>query len=394
MKRAINIICKVLLIFIFSPCLVAQKEGIKDLNFFLNKSYELKLDIRSSNFSNTMYYKEIKGQPSLLLYNEKTRTIDFIDIKDGGKRYTSVKIPGSGEEGVIHPNGFFPVSDTSFIIPDVDFRLKVLDYQGKLVEEIPYDTIQDFTPYIHIVSSTAMGNSIFQTSIGMYMSHISNINDYNQGKSASDYIVAYFMDWENRKIRLTNFRFPDEYWDTIRRSMEFAWTYNNKERRFIIMPFDAPHILEFEEETDSLSRMIHLDCTTCLPFGNDGPLEWKLYSTSQFTQRRRDHAENLNIIYDPYRQLYYRLIWPGGVFHTDNPVQFMSGRMYPRFVLQVYDEDWQLKSSFLPEWNKYGIGQCFVAPDGFHMLVNHPDNPYKREGQLEVDVFDFSIFKK
>ncbi|WP_240507893.1 DUF4221 family protein [Algoriphagus faecimaris] len=99
--------------------------------------------------------------------------------------------------------------------------------------------------------------------------------------------------------------------------------------------------------------------------------------------------QNLGILVDPYRNLFYRMTWPGtGVPEGVSSMKFVATPSH--FILSVYDENFELKYEFeLPEY-EYIPHQYFVSEAGLHLFGNHPDHPDSKEDQILIHTFDFS----
>lgn len=134
--------------------------------------------------------------------------------------------------------------------------------------------------------------------------------------------------------------------------------------------------------------MKYLTCLLCLCFMGCNSkscfqkknLDWTNNSTDPIIVQKSNSVKNpryLSIVYDKYRNCYYRFFKPGyNIKKNEDPELFLE---YPyQFSIIVLDENLNVKGETLMPPEKYDPFMFFIAPDGLYLALhcNHPEyNP-------------------
>jgi hypothetical protein len=95
-----------------------------------------------------------------------------------------------------------------------------------------------------------------------------------------------------------------------------------------------------------------------------------------------------NLVYDKYRNVYYRIAYPGGEMEEDvNYLEiYRTGRK--KFSIIILDENLNVVGETLfPEYT-YMSNVLFIDENGLHIRTNHSKNP-----EFNEDVFIFDCFE-
>lgn len=94
-----------------------------------------------------------------------------------------------------------------------------------------------------------------------------------------------------------------------------------------------------------------------------------------------------HLIYDNYRQLYYRFVFPRSrQEHTDNLGElWQAGR--DRFSIMILDKDFQVIGETLFPPNQYRSNLFYIAPEGLYISESHYRNPSFNEDSLVFRLF-------
>ena len=134
---------------------------------------------------------------------------------------------------------------------------------------------------------------------------------------------------------------------------------------------------------------------------DNGP--WQVYDIkSSFVKKRfsRPKASNivdvmkeydeapayLVLVYDKYRQVYYRFVYPGITVEPGDDVMKL-GEFRRIFSVMVMDEDFNILGETLMPENTYNSNMFFINEAGLWISTNHPDNP-----DFDEDVIKFQLF--
>jgi len=87
-----------------------------------------------------------------------------------------------------------------------------------------------------------------------------------------------------------------------------------------------------------------------------------------------------NIIYDPYRQVYYRFVYPKVEVEEDSNLQQIA--LFPTpFSIMILDKDLNTLGEQFFE-SLFVTSNAFVGKDGLYLSINHPENDENQEDYL------------
>jgi hypothetical protein len=95
-----------------------------------------------------------------------------------------------------------------------------------------------------------------------------------------------------------------------------------------------------------------------------------------------------NLLYDPYRKIYYRFAYPG--VELENGPDYVNFTIFGRkkFSIIILDEDFNvIGETLFPEW-VYCPTIMFVSRHGLYICNNHPMNPSFNEDVLSFECFN------
>ena len=95
-----------------------------------------------------------------------------------------------------------------------------------------------------------------------------------------------------------------------------------------------------------------------------------------------------NLLYDPYREVYYRITHPASTLDKEyNPMDIISfGRK--NFSILILDKDFNLLGETLSPNYTYNPQIMFIRPEGLYISDSHCLNP-----QFNDDILSFRLWK-
>ncbi|SFT68899.1 protein of unknown function [Algoriphagus locisalis] len=332
----------------------------------------------------TMTLQYVDGD--LFWHNKNRSTISKIILSN---RQVSefLRYDEEGPQGVGNIVGFYVFDQNKIAFPAPGRRIAIYDLETDKVNRI---NLSDFSP------------------------------DYSDTKSITRYTSTFHF-WNNQLIlpQSIYFRYPYEIAEGLKKFNPFVMlnlnNYTIEETPYRLSKsnfgedFNIPEILFSSKAKEiyifpcysnrldlinlnsNASKSFHLK-TNIIPdftnnyFLNDAKVNQSL---EQNMSEYLSEPQNLGILVDPYKNLLYRMTWPGtGVPEGVSSMKFVGTPSH--FILSVYDESFDLKYEFeLPEYD-YIPHQYFVSEKGLHLFGNHPDHPDSKEDQLVIHTFDFS----
>lgn len=106
-----------------------------------------------------------------------------------------------------------------------------------------------------------------------------------------------------------------------------------------------------------------------------------------------EHPMYGSLIYDPYRNVYYRFVYPG--VNQDSSIEAMSiqklmdaSRFKPIFSVMILDSTLEIIGEKSMPQNTYDWVMTFVNKDGLYISDNHPQNPNFDGNRLRFELFE------
>lgn len=94
----------------------------------------------------------------------------------------------------------------------------------------------------------------------------------------------------------------------------------------------------------------------------------------------------LALVYDKYRKVYYRFVYPGiDVTRQDDVMKL--GEFRRVFSVMIIDEDFNVLGETLMPENTYNSNMFFINEAGLWISTNHPENP-----DFDEDAINFQLF--
>ncbi len=192
------------------------------------------------------------------------------------------------------------------------------------------------------------------------------------------------IDTKNDSISFCPMRYPTELKHDKKGniySSNFNYDYNGKH---FVFNFHSSHFL-YTSSGDSLFEKKNAKSKYVSNF-----VSYKANNIKSIEKRRKkflNTAEYYNIIYDKYRNVYYRFV-RFGVKITDNDDVMTMLKFPKQFAIMILDKDLNILGEQLMPKNTYNMNMYFVAPEGLYISTNHIKNPDFDEDYLKFELFE------
>ncbi|NVK44469.1 MAG: DUF4221 family protein [Oceanospirillaceae bacterium] len=195
--------------------------------------------------------------------------------------------------------------------------------------------------------------------------------------------LMYRVDLASGEIEFSAFTFPDDYWAEGKRHYEFSSALDNN--RFVFSFYGDHNVYYGESFQDPLDKKPAKSKYLSQEFED-------LPETANPNDRRiyfATAAHYGSLIYDQFRDVYYRFCYPKKEFESDQDFREMT--LFPEeFSVMVLNSELEVigETLFGNDGQKYASNNVFVGPKGLYISVNHPKNELNKE-----DSFSFKLFK-
>lgn len=312
------------------------------------------------------------GQNRILFYDLATSTLAFtVDPKiDGGKGV-----------GILY--GYYIHNLDSIFLTNRDIQeISLIDRTADLKEKIDCEKASDGTPLSSIFSRTTLYTPLIFIDRQLYGVSVCNrFSDKNP--------VAVRMDLDTKTITALPFAYPkfpgadnpiktfsvEEYVSRCYDGQHFIYSFYFDENVYITSP-NHDSISTVRIKSQYINKVKVWD-----DYGKLTP---------------KDVCENPNygnILYDPYRKVYYRIAYPetelsGKLSDKELMDIFQYGRT--KFSILILDKDLKVIGETLFPENTYNSQLMFIREDGLYISDSHPLNPEYSDDILSFRRFDLT----
>lgn len=350
----------------------------------ITKTVKLRVDKETSNISANLFYFGGETEANTNLLFSLNTYLNELQIFDLNHDTLIKKIPleMNGERGV-GPIGavFIQSLDSVFIFPTSDQRLFVIDTAGSKFKKLDYKIPEGYNAAI---SSSSFFSSIPVVQGKKLIAKTLYQGNYSQmtNRELSSKNLAYSIDLENGETTFMPHFFPKDYWKDGIKHYEFSVASSEKNS---VYSFYGDHNLYYSDFFDSRlkkkmasSKFIKGEIEK-MPTGGSSSNRGKYFAGS---------SHYGSIIYDKFRNVYYRICYPA--VELENDANLRQIIQFPRsFSIMILDENLNIIGERLFDRNKEFVPQnVFVGKEGLYMSINHPDNP-----ENEEDYFSFKLFE-
>ncbi len=317
-------------------------------------------------------------------YVKEFNQLEVYEVETGQLLHSKI-VESTGPNGV---NRFFalkPISEEEVYIIDLTGELvKYHMTKGVLTKR----NIIKGLPEIHslIVKSSGALRDIFIYSDELYLPISPRNPPFYQNKNDFKFYIKHnLLTGENLLLEAN---FPKSYFKNGLRGFNYHSAYDGK-GNLVILPNDYSEAYAIDLKSSKLSKIeINL-----LKNGKFKKWEGVTQADKKIIQDFYTYAVNVGLVYDKYRNLYYRFLWPGAnEYKYENKVKFEQIRNYyvPFFQIEIYDKDFNLKKvEVMPDF-VYNTGHFVISKQGLCLMANHPENPDNEEDVVTFHVYDFS----
>lgn len=336
----------------------------------------LEIDEKTPNVS--LGFSAFEG----LLFNIiwERNEIQIYDIAKGDL-VKNLNFENEGEQGVGDLFGFHVHNlDSIFLFGQSVPMIYLTDTSGIIKQRLRY-VVPDGYSSAFVHPSYFLSQPIVSGDELLVKTHVNgNYREFTNELLSASHMV-YSINLTNGNVRFINHLYPGDYLVEGLKHFESSMA---KGKDKIVYSLFGDHRLfyasSFEEDLQSKDvSSQYLDARLKLfPSGGER-LETMQYMN---TSSRYD-----NLIYDPYRNLYYRFAYPTLNISELNEIQRLRTAPGP-FVIMVLDDELNILGETYFEAGRYLPTNFFIHKDGLYLSINHPDHPENDE-----DMFKFELLR-
>lgn len=348
-----------------------------------SKKVTLPCDENTYFLSKSIFQFEEDGKEYLHFENSRKGQYEIITF-DLEKQDVHKRLPIAPEG----PNGIpamygskpFPDSKNYLISQTLAFRVTQMDGDGNVLRNYQLKSPGRFVRII--LGSFCYYPSFVRDSILYFNQPVASRKKRNLDR----YPIFATLDLRTGELGFAPLDFPKTFkgdYSHIRSGDGFTYDYNYKENRLVCSFLESDSIMVTDDLTHTKwynAKSQFLD--SMIPYLN-APVE-----DAQDLIRSKGKAKYWHIMYDKYRDVYYRFAeMPCELAKDENPYDEFSHKSR-EFSVIILDKDFRIIGETKFPGNKYFIRMSFVGRDGLYISENNLGNP-----DFDEDKLVFACFK-
>ena len=377
--KSVTVVTSIIGCFVvFHSCLGERNDyGRKGTDEYTMELAEDKMLLLDSMTAQTVNYMQLIGDTALAIFNSSMNDICLFDWATGKERY-KISLHKEGPNAVKGIRGFYYQSkDSIWLYNEWEKDLYLVDADGNLKEK------KRLRNLLYPVAKVSYSVSPYpQTNVP-----IGKVGDKLILQGMNDVISAGVLpaatilyDWSADKLDIKN-PYPSVYankdkindeWNTFA-YRQIPYTLNGKKE--IVSGFPASDsLVVYNVNTDSYASFFA---------GYSEETDIKPYASTSRTATHRNYLEQYqytSILYDTYRNLYYRLVV---LPKTDYDLNDTATQQKDLAVI-ILDKDFKKVGEYRLEHDRYMYVNSFVVSDGLCINVFSEDDDYLKFKVLNV----------
>lgn len=361
-------------------CSNPQEKNENSFELVKTASISFPIDTATANTGFGLNY--YANQDEYLFYlNNQNNDILIFDVKrQTQKEKLHFDREGPASVGIL--SGFFVHNlDSIFLFSYTKNSIFISDLKGQIKSEIHYEIPDEYSspnilPVFHSTPFIKEGKIIVKT---LPMDNFRELtNDDLKQKH-----LSYSIDLANGEVQLNPYFYPEDYWSKQIKDFQFSYVGDGEK---VVFSFYGDHRLYYSlnlksplEAKEAASKFLQ---------GNFGI--FKLDGTREERLAYLGSSQHYkSVIYDPYREVFYRLCFPQVAYETEEEV--MNYINHPKaFSIMILDKELNIiGESLITESNSnYYPANIFIGKNGLYISNSHPENEEIIEDELSFSLFE------
>ncbi|MFC3416660.1 DUF4221 family protein [Algoriphagus hitonicola] len=379
------------LCFLFLSIGCNQKSKQTEIKLISKGIFEIPIDEQTSKSWSFIETYEDKNGEYLVFHDflkTEPRFIHFVNIRDTTQSF-NIPLAINGPNGIGHLDGFYVRNlDSIFVLNRYAYQLNLVDSSGKVKDTYRLRADDSNEPAL---DSTLPFPWTFAPIIDLgemlLIPSYPDAHPFKQGYKQKNLAIA--LDPKSKefeyKLGFSDKYFSSGFWGVFLETPSYTVNYRDS---VIIQSFpidDRVFVFDFDLNlinSPSLFKNYYSDKFHSLP---DLNMERDVFYPNTYS-----NPSNKAIIYDPYRQLYYRTYQEAYSQEAIDEMLYSSHRSLkeqeqPRKIIQVMDSDFNELGVVFLEKEKYWIDDIQVVRDGLLIWIDTDDEDKKIFEIFEVE---------
>ncbi|WP_228527549.1 DUF4221 family protein [Pararhodonellum marinum] len=359
------------------------KNPEKENHIKLIKVKEIELNPHELVFGNPSIVQLIESDSGkyLFLYNHLVKKFQFLDFSNGDL-VREVPLDFDGPHGVGGLSGGTLTGKDSIWITFSSPAIGLINFDGKVLLK---KKVENTTIPITFLTSD-LQRPLIQSKHKIFGLQPYFMNHHGMDpKDIEKHQLLYSYDFIKDEIDWYDVFYPDDYWRNGKKMSDLTWTQRgNKlylasifDHQIQVFDISSRKVIETKEVRSRYIR--RFDCVNEIPSG-----------VNQGLINRLTFDKYAVLIYDPFRDVFYRFFHPGFELDDEESVEVLRTLNWsrPTMGVMILDKDLNILGEHLFEKNEvYTFSNYFIGEDGLYLSAN---NHFERD--YTDDVFRYVLF--
>lgn len=371
----------------------SPKQKYSKLELISKRILEIPLDENTSSVWGTLQYLDL-GEDEFLVFHDliqsQNKAIHFSHLNDFEKSF-QVNVSIEGPHGVGHLDGVLVKNlDSIYVLNRFAYRLYQIDKFGKVINKYSFiDEMDKSSKKLTYLPGSLPANPIVDFGQQLFLPARPDVNPLENFKYKS-FNTGILLNLKNKSFSY-QLNYPKSYHDSgfWGMQLEMASTVVNFKDSTIIQSFpieDELMVYDFDLnliDTPSLFSEFYQDKFHSLP---EPSLEPEIYYPHIYS-----NPSNKSILFDPYRDLYYRIYngpYPEATIKNmanSNFTFWDQKNEYPNRIIMVFDRSFKEVGVIELDKERYFVDFIRVVKEGLLIEVQSDDEDKKIFEIFEVE---------
>tara|TARA_R110002167_G_scaffold14032_1_gene57488 strand:- start:227335 stop:228507 length:1173 start_codon:yes stop_codon:yes gene_type:complete len=373
----------IIFLLLFCSC---QGEGDNKL-LEIVKVKELKVKPEVLTFPNPAYVHLIESDSGQYLFylNPTSKSLQFMNMEDG-KVVNEIVFEDDGPNNMSRRSGIAGLEKDKVWATFRPHAIGYFNYKGEILfkKKIPSGEVDitsirsNFHKELHRYGDKVFGmQPLFMNHHGM------NKEDIQK------HSLVYSYDMVSDQTKWYDVYYAKDYWDSGKKLSDFSWV--RREDKLYISPWYDHEIQVFDMEQEKVTNKVKVksDYINSLHYVNELPR-----THEEALINRLSHDIYGIVLYDKYRDCFYRFFYPGYTDDEEYPIDklWMLRNSRPFIGVMVLDKDLNILGEHIfDKFQVHTSSNVFVGEEGLYLSLNNKNSPDYDEDHLRYMVVRFDV---
>jgi len=365
------------------------KSSSKNESIELRSVEKISIEISDSIFTNPgkVQLVDTDSGKVLFFFNGIKKSLQFLEFPEG-KLLHEIPVPLEGPDNLRGSTGGTLLAKDSIFFTFSPPAIGLMNFDGKLLFK---KEIKDERLSIPLLEANQK-RPLFQHQNSIFGAQ-PHFTDHHKmhAEAIFDHPLIYSYDMDADSFRWYEVYYPPDYWQSGKRKADFSW--GKRKDKLYLAPLYHDEIQVFDMHSGEIVMR--------KPVSSPGISSFQVINSLPSSAAEADMARLIHdrygtLLYDPYRDVFYRFFFPGFEPGEDLSAENISNLNWsrPYTGITVFDNELNVLGHHLfDSYEVYGHANHFVGKEGLYVSINNEFHSDFDESQLRYKVVQFDLEK-